>query len=291
MFCTNTFHSPLSQILIDFLSFSALPIYLNQVHELNLPPSQLGYCAIHLYFTVSSFISSCYLLIAMTFERFYSIIQPHKASLLNTVKRAKITIASIFVFSFSFAIPYLFVVGTNGRLCIANRFASNNVLGEFYSWSTDILFFIIPFPSLLVMNSVIIYTLRKRSRSNISESIGQIQTDPKTLKLKNSEKQVLTMVLLITFAFLILNMPARVLTYYLNFYSGDTPYFQAGLYLFYQVGEKCHYTNHGINLFLYVLSGQKFRTDLKNLFRFKKSSHNDIFTSNVNSMTTSVADD
>ena len=29
-------------------------------------------------------------------------------------------------------------------------------------------------------------------------------------------------------------------------------------------------TNPGINLFLYVISGQKFRTDLKNLLLFKR---------------------
>ena len=31
------------------------------------------------------------------------------------------------------------------------------------------------------------------------------------------------------------------------------------------------YTNNDINFFLYVISGKKFRTDLVNLFRFKKN--------------------
>ena len=94
---------------------------------------------------------------------------------------------------------------------------------------------------------------------------------------------------MITFAFLILNIPARALTYYINFYSGNTPYYRAGLYLFYQVGVKCHYTNHGINFFLYVWSGQKFRTELRNLFILKNQSNNDIFTSNINTTITSVS--
>ena len=50
--------------------------------------------------------------------------------------------------------------------------------------------------------------------------------------------------------------------FYSNFYSGDTPYYHAGFHLFYQIGD----TNHGINFFLYVISGQKFRSDLINLF-------------------------
>ena len=78
------------------------------------------------------------------------------------------------------------------------------------------------------------------------------------------------MLLLVTFVFLTLNLPVRSLVFYVNFTSGDTPYYYAGLHLFYQVGEKAYYTNHGINFFLYVISGQKFRTDLRNLFMEKK---------------------
>ena len=39
-----------------------------------------------------------------------------------------------------------------------------------------------------------------------------------------------------------------------------------GFYLYYNVAQKLHYTNHGINFFLYVISGQKFRNDLVRLF-------------------------
>ena len=78
------------------------------------------------------------------------------------------------------------------------------------------------------------------------------------------------MLLLVTFVFLIVNLPVRSLVIYVNFSVGITPYYYAGLHLFYQVGEKAYYTNHGINFFLYVITGRKFRTDLKNLFVSKK---------------------
>ena len=41
----------------------------------------------------------------------------------------------------------------------------------------------------------------------------------------------------------------------------------AGYYLFYHIGQKTYYTNNAIIFFLYVISGQKFCTDLRNLFR------------------------
>ena len=217
----------------------------------------------------------------MTFERFYSIIQPHKAASLNTVKRARIIIISIFVFYLTYSIPFLFVAGYNGISCIVNRFASVNVLGEIYHWLTEIVIFIFPFLSLLTMNSVIIHTLRKRSQSNIFGSKTQDESTSQQLRNKHPEKQIVTMLLLVTFVFLLLNLPVRCLVFYVNFSSGNTPYYYAGLHLGYQAGEKAYYTNHGINFFLYVISGQKFRTDLKNLFRPKKQNKHINLVSNI----------
>ena len=198
----------------------------------------------------------------MTFERFYSIIRPHKAASFNTVRRAKIIITLIFVFNFLYGIPYFFIGGTDGRFCVLNAIASVNFQGKLYYWLTELISFILPFVSLLTMNSVIIHTLKQRSKLKFSER----ERNGPNSRGKNADKQIFTMLLLVTFGYLILITPAKLLIFYLNFYSGDTPYYFAGLHLFYQTGEKTFFTNHGINFFLYVMSGQKFRTDLKSLF-------------------------
>ena len=168
--------------------------------------------------------------------------------------------------------PFLFItdVDNDARICIPNRYASDTILGKLYHWLTDILTFIFPFLSLLTMNSVIIHTLRKRSKQPLLESAGQTENSAQSLKSKQAEKQIITILLLVTFMFLLLNFPLRSLVYYLNFSSGDTPKYYAGLQLFFQIGDKSFYTNHGVNFFLYVMSGQKFRTDLRNLFVFKE---------------------
>ena len=88
--------------------FSGCKEFLLDQH-LSTLPSTFWHCSI--WVAISSFSNLCstLFLLSMTFERFYSIIQPHKAVLLNTVKRAKITIlstgavmltSSIFVTSF-----------------------------------------------------------------------------------------------------------------------------------------------------------------------------------------------
>ena len=142
-----------------------------------MPPSQLWYCRLQNCTLYSSYMSSCYLLISMTFERFYSIIRPHKAASFNTIQKARIIIVCIFMLCFSYAIPYLFITGINGKLCTPNTVASDNGFGEFYYWLSEITLFVCPFISLLTMNCVIIHTLRKRSKLKLLETSNQSQSE------------------------------------------------------------------------------------------------------------------
>ena len=255
-------------MLIDSLlpfPVSGIAVYLDEVLGVDMPPNKHWYCCLQMYTYYSAFLTSTYLQFTMTFERLYSIIRPHKAASFNTVKRARIIIVCIFMFFFTYSIPFLFVAGHNGISCVVNRFASSHILGKMYHWLTNILGFTFPFPSLLAMNSVIIHRLRKRSKLNILGSRSQKEPDSKHLRSKPPEKQIVTMLLLVTFVFLILNVPVQSAVFYVNFFSGNTPYYYASLHLFYQVGVNAYYTIHRINFFLYVISGQKFRTDLRNL--------------------------
>ena len=231
---------------------------------------------------ISTVQASALLVVSMTFERFYSIIRPHKTASFNTVKRAKIIIvAGIFVFSFSFYSPHWYLSGNNGKMCIPNAVAAQNVYGKVYHWVTQFVSFIFPFASLLIMDSFIIHTLRQRSNLNPSGKTNENKDERKKNKLP--EKQLYTMLLLVTFSYLILTLPVKLLEIYLIFGSGNTPTYYAGLRLFYQFVTKANYTNHAINFFLYVMSGQKFRTDLKNLFITQKRMDNLSVRSTLNS--------
>ena len=227
-----------------------------------MPPNQHWHCSLVITIVLMAIMCSTLFILSMTFERFFSIIRPHKAASFNTVKRAKITIVCIFIFSVSYNLPHLFISANNGRTCISYAIVSEVFVGQIYYWSSLTISFVLPFVTLLTMNSVIIHTLRQRSKLNLSRLEEQGQSS----KAKNSDRQIFIMLLLVTFGFLIFTTPVYVMTFYINFYTGTTPSFYAGFHLFYHVGEKTLYTNHGINFFLYVTSGQKFRTDLKKLF-------------------------
>ena len=253
---------------------------------MDMPPNQQWYCSFQMFILHFSTLCSNYLLIAMTFERFYSIIRPHKAASFNTVKKARIIVVCIFVGLSSYCSPYIFITVTSGRICVSNQNASQNTFRELYYWLTEVLIFMFPFISLVTMNSFIIHTLNKRSRL---QGQGEGQSEGHNSKMKQSEKQIFTLVLLITFVFLTLNIPTRILVFYMNFYSGHTAQYFAGLHLFFQVGEATYIANHGINFFLYVISGKKFITDLRNLFISTQTKKANI--SNINTVSTGLSSD
>ena len=228
-----------------------------------IPPDPHNYCRVANTVAITCFLCSTLLLVSMTFDRFYSIIRPHKAASFNTVKRAKVTIACIVVISILYNIPHLFLTSHDGWQCLPYGTAMSFTFGVFYYWLSFVVHYALPFVLLLTMNSVIIHKIRHRS---LSTSVRNAKG------AKNAESQLFAILLLVTFAFLILTTPGYFLFLFIMFVNFfETAQLFAGYYLLYSVAQKLHVTNHGINFFLYVISGQKFRTDLVNLFRFKQA--------------------
>ena len=226
----------------------------------------------------------------MTFERFYSIIRPHKAASFNTVKRARNTIATIVIFSILYHIPYSFIVTNAGKICVAYY---PTVLLQIYYWMSFVMAYVLPSVLLISMNSVIIHTLRKRSNLLISKTEGEGrnegQVEGSKRSIKQSEKQIYIMLLLVAFSFLILTTPVYVWLLFINFNQSTTPYYYAANHLFSQVAVKTLYTNYAINFFLYVTSGHKFRADLKTLFPSKKGTKRYDTHSSLQTSTTDVS--
>ena len=137
---------------------------------MDFPPNQQWHCAIGTAALWSSTLGSTLFILSMTFDRFYSLIIPHKAASFNTIKRAKITITFILILSLLFNIPYLYIMTHEGRVCIP---LLEGTLQAFYFWLCYVVQFIFPFVSLLTMNSVIIHKLRMRKQSALNQ--GQCQ--------------------------------------------------------------------------------------------------------------------
>ena len=145
-------------------------------------------------------------------------------------------------------------------------YAIGGVITKVYSWLTFVINAVIPFVSLLYMNYLIIQAVRgsrKMFREHIERGQGQVNINPG--RQKNTETQLTTMLLLVTSLFLILMIPTYIRFLYTTFVTRDTPTKYANLMFFYHLSHKLYHTNNGINFFLYCISGQKFRNDLKEI--------------------------
>ena len=177
-----------------------------------MPPNQQWHCYLGMTLSVTFQYSSTLFILSMTFGRCYSIIWPHKSASFNTVKRAEISITCIVFFSSSFNSPHLFYTLSTGRDCFV--FGKETPFGNLltYYWISTLIMFIMPFVSLLVMNSFIIHTLR--NRSSLFKTEGQIQGQSQSQcqgqghgSNKRYDKQVYVTLLSVTFSFLVLNTP------------------------------------------------------------------------------------
>ena len=129
-----------------------------------MPPNFSWHCKIGTTIIFTATLCSTSFVVSMTFERFYSIIKPHKAASFNTIKRAKITIAFIILFSTLYHIPHLFVRSDVGLQCVPYSGLLHKDYGKFYQFFSFALNFALPFLMLLIMNNVIIHILRRRSK-------------------------------------------------------------------------------------------------------------------------------
>ena len=241
-------------------------------HEVYVPPSQLWFCRNAVLVLFMCFLCSTLLVVSMTFDRFYSIIRPHKAALLDTVKRAKITVVCIVIFSAIYNIPHLIITSHVNWECVPYALAMATPYGEIYYWISMLVQFLFPFIFLLTMNSFIIHKIR--TRENLAQPGPSMKNSKpgENQRNKSSEIQIYAILLLVTFAFLILSTPAYCLFLFvmlIDFYK--TPRMFALYYILYNIAHKMQFTNYGINFFLYVISGSKFRTDLRNLFLDNKT--------------------
>ena len=178
---------------------------------MDMPPNQELYCKLVAYFMAVSGQISTFVLVAMTFERFYSIVRPHKAASFNTVKRAKITIMSIVMFTVLFNIPNMTSMLTSGRKCLGQAKIIHTLYGQMFYCLCVILNFAFPFVSLLAMNTVIIHTLRTRFTKILGRSEGHGQSEGEGQTIKNSESQIYITLVLVTFSFLLLVTPTYVI--------------------------------------------------------------------------------
>ena len=219
-------------------------------------------CKINVFMTLFSLQNCTFLILAMTLDKYIAIKWPHKAATYSTPRRAKIISVGLYICVFIYTIPPFFLSSVLGDQCVA--YGISSILSRVYSWFSFVLNAVIPFTMLIHMNYVIVKTVRNSRKMFRSNDIDTgLKTRQRTMK--TAENQVTIMLLLVTTLFFVLLFPTYFRFIYLSFAERDSPLGYARAVLIFQVSFKLYATNSGINFFLYCISGQKFRNDLKEI--------------------------
>jgi hypothetical protein len=142
-----------------------------------------------------------------------------------------------------------------------------------------VLVFYIPFFSLLILNVLIVYNVRKRGKEKEklwrSVSAHDLSTTLRRLRRGRQDRQITVMLLLVTTVFTIAVTP-----YTLDHFFWDVikrhledqePFLRELRHVSYEIALTCFMINPAANFYLYCLGCNQFRKDLKSVFKFSGS--------------------
>ena len=229
---------------------------------------RLWSCKSLAYLVIFSLQCSTYLVLAMTIDKYAAIKWPHRAATYSTPTRALSICFGVIMCALCYNVPNLFAITLIGNRCIA--YVLGGLKTKIYSWISFLVNFIIPFSMLIHMNHAIVKAVRNsqkmfRTNTDIAISKKDQGMDRRQRTMKSTENQLTVMLLLVTILFLILLFPTNIRFIYSTFVGRDTPFKYATSSLIYELTYKMYSTNSGINFFLYCISGERFRNDLKQI--------------------------
>ena len=212
---------------------------------------------------VSTFTSDAVVMV-VAIDRAIAVIVPHKAKALSTPGRARITIGLVFLFECLESMQAFWTWDESPDLmfCIRDLY----YISVFQAFAylalvrTSIIFCV-----LLVSSTLIIYQLRKQRQMMAS---WREDADDDAKEATKKETQIAVMLVSISALFIVTTMPYLLLKLS-NSIFGWTTYGMYYAILYNLLGSIASFlksANHALNFFMYILSAQFFRNEVKKLF-------------------------
>ena len=270
-----------SDLLVLFTDL--VPDCLKSAFDIDIEPLHAATCKVLRFASHTCAMTSGWFLIAMTYQRVTSVVLPHRVSVLCTAKRGKLVIAGIVIicalvnaqFLYTFTrVPSSTGGGKADYQCdvIRNKQA-RYYINHVHSWIDLFLKSVLPFLFLMTGNSLLVNGLIRsvrQTRKMVCTASASGQT-----RSRESKVSSLTITLVLTsLAFLLLTSPTSVMDLYVESIEdlgqpgNETldPGFRAGVRLAESVCHLLWFANSAVNFFLYCVSGNRFRAELKRCF-------------------------
>ena len=119
--------------------------------------------------------NSTLLILAVTLERYLAICWPLKSATWRTPRRAKLTVPTILIFSLLYNSPYLKTSGLSQNLLCA-AVVKHDTGSKIWAWWGLVLNFIIPFFTLVTMNTFIVRAIHCRAKYLVISQVKMKKT-------------------------------------------------------------------------------------------------------------------
>ena len=256
-------------------------------------------CKVFAYFVFSASYSGTLIILALLMERVIVVTQPLKAAVLLSPKRAMLVVIILTMVSFAYNIPFIFsavMVDHFGLQCISAPGVGQ--ISAIYHMSKVVLSGVVPLVAILTMNLTILCAVKSSQHQQKHLSAQQHQTtkcgalndcaDPdqsgqviskdevkpatagNQQNRSNTERQLTIMTVVLTLTFLCLTMPKYAHQFtFTNIDWQHSPEMVITFGWSAMTTQELYILNHAINFFLYVMTGSKFRQDLRAMFQCK----------------------
>ena len=231
-----------------------------------------------------SSVTSVWLIIAVTIERFIAVKFPLRAPRMCNVTRARIVIVTVIIAicllnSHIFWTVELQPKGHNVTTYVCEASEQHAVLvSEVWPWVDAAVYSFVPFVIITILNILIVrqvlYARERRTKlQNIELTTNFLRPKGSHKRPSESSKKLTCMLLAVSFTFLLTTLPMNLLlivnVFMNNDDSGDQQSMRkryAHVTLARTVVELLMYVNHSVNFFLYCATGRKFRRQVKDMF-------------------------
>ena len=231
----------------------------------SIGPSLL-HCRVNMYFLYVSGIVSSWVTVLISLERYIAIFYPFKVHIYCTKKRTYLAIITLIMIVCIGCIPTFYSCNVKWLdqqpQC---QTSGNNAFNDFIFKCTVLPFYsIVPFLFIAILNTLI---LRKVKDQNAFRSQGQHSNQNSS----TYNSSLIVMMVCVCLIFAITSFPATFFVILSDSCKINSFAFCTlnDKWLYY-VGFMLENINHGINFFLYCITGSVFRFALLNVFKCKK---------------------
>ena len=265
-------HYYMTHLAVWDLAFILIRTFYHYRHQLNVNIGFFG-CKFFNFSHAFSSQYSAWILVAMTFERLVAVRCPFKMADNSAIQRAKSTTAFMAVVFVNVNLHYFWTMeARTERAHETCRFKSQfEQFDHVWKWVDFALYSLIPLITIVILNTLILYNLKRRQRKKMLLT-NRPRDQTRMTSQQKTQLQITAMLLAVSTSFAVLTSPLCV--YDIVRTSIKNPMSLSALQLatlkllasiFYCLGD----LQHCINFILYFLTGQTFRKELLEFYRKK----------------------